>query len=171
MTNVLPFEHGPDAPQCAGCGYVLRGVRSPECPECGKVRQRRIAYFDRDEFDAVRAALDHAGVACEFHDPRVGVIGMLTLLDGVNLCPVILLDWKNQPRAEEALENVGLSMPVALVDEREPFCPCCGLVLRRRDPSGGRCDVCATPYSWFESSHGHPDEFQADGEHEHAQSD
>ena len=171
MANVLPFEHGPQTPLCAGCGYVLRGVRSPLCPECGKVRQRRIAYFDREEFDAVRAALDLAGVGFDFHDPRVGVIGMLTLLDGVNLCPVILLDWKNQQPAEEALERVGLSMPVALVDAGEPFCPSCGLVLRRRDPSGGRCEVCSTQYSWFESSHDQPDEFHADDEHEHAQSD
>ncbi len=171
MADALPFERGPDGPHCAHCGYLLRGVRSPLCPECGKARRRRIAYFDRTEFDAVRAALDLAGVEYEYHDPRVGIIGMLTLLDGVNLCPVILLGWKSLPRAEVALEDVGLALPEALVDAAEPFCPCCGFLLAPRDPKGGRCEICSSRYTWFESSHDGPDEFQADGEHDHAQSD
>lgn len=171
MANVLPFERGPDGPHCAHCGYLLRGTRSPLCPECGKTRQRRIAYFDREEFDAVRAALEQAGVAFESHDPRLGIIGMLTLLDGVNLYPVIKLEWANLPHAEEALENVGLSLPIALVDAGEPFCPSCGTLLKRRDPTGGRCEVCSTQYSWFEASPDDQDDPQVDDEHEHAQSD
>jgi len=139
----------PDGPLCPHCGYLLRGVRSPVCVECGRERCRRLTFFDRIEFDAFRAAFGLARVPYVCSDPGQGILGMATVIDGVNIRPVIMLAWKNFDAAEAALEEFGLALPVALVDSASPFCPCCGFSLRRgvEDP---RCEVCGTRCAWYE---------------------
>lgn len=162
MTPPPSQATSPDGPLCIHCGYNLRGVRSPICAECGKPRARRITYFDRMEFDAVRAALDLAGVPYSYHDPAVGVVGMLTIVHGFNVRPVIMIEWSDLPAAEAALEDAGLSIPVVLVDHTHPFCPCCGFELPTGPTSADtcRCTVCGTACTWFEPSS--EDETEAD---------
>lgn len=149
--------------RCSKCGANLSGLRSKVCPGCGEPRRRRLRYFDRLHFDAVRAALDLAEVPYEFHDVRIGVIGMLTLLDGVNLQPVILIAWDDQRRAEEALDRAGLTPPVALIDREHPYCPVCGFTLRAR-AGECRCEVCNTLCAWFAPAQS--DEEEDEDEHD-----
>lgn len=145
------IEHDPNAegPVCQHCGYLLRGVRSPVCVECGRERVRRLMFLERMEFEAFRAAFDLAGVPHEYSDPQKGMLGMQTVAYGLRISPMILLAWRDIGRAEAALEEVGLSLPVALVDAEAPYCPCCGFALPG-DVDDPRCVVCGTRCAWYD---------------------
>lgn len=151
------IQHDPNAsgPVCQHCGYLLRGVRSAICVECGRERVRRLTFLDRMEFDAFRAAFDLAGVPHEYSDPSKGMLGMETVAYGLSISPMILLTWRHIEAAEAALEAVGLSLPVSLVDEEEPYCPCCGFALDRALDEV-RCGVCGTRCAWYDE-HGPPE--------------
>jgi len=162
MQNTPPFDEESDGPTCHKCGYILRGLRSPNCSECGEPRVRRISYFERQHFDAIRAALDLADVPYAYHDPTVGVVGMHNLLDGVNFQPVLFIRWRDLRNAEAAIEQVGLTPPVALIDETHPYCPCCGFLLPPPDQDECRCAVCGTICAWYDPADTNDDDFQHD---------
>lgn len=157
-----PFDTEMDGPHCHKCGYLLRGVRSSMCTECGEPRTRRLSYFDRMQFDAIRAALDLADVPHTYADPSLGAIAMHNMVHGFNFQPILTIRWTEQLRLEQAIESVGLTPPVALIDEIHPYCPCCGFLLVRPEVGETRCTVCNTLCAWYDPD----DEDEDEGEDE-----
>lgn len=162
MTHCAEFDMVRDGPRCEHCDYLLRGVRSPLCVECGRDRVRRLTFLDRLEFDAFRAAFDLAGVPHEYSDPRKGMLGMGTVAYGLRIPPMILLAWRNFEAAEAALESVGLSLPIALIEEDHPWCPCCGFAVHANELEDPRCGVCGTRCAWYHEQETPDDAGRAD---------
>ncbi|SRR5690554_4317334 len=119
---------------CLGCGYVLDGLESTQCPECGtsfdhsdpatfrRILQNpmRIARLSIGEASAAALALNRMGIPVQAEPESGRIIGHIDLPQGSL--------WVN--REDEERARVVLNELVHRRETRESWtCPNCGEVL------------------------------------------
>ena len=69
-----------DGLPCPGCGYLLRGLRSPECPECGIDYRAALRNPPPSSWTRLHEYwLDHVWVRCTAFLPLCLVAGFISL--------------------------------------------------------------------------------------------
>ena len=127
---------------CTDCGYDVRQISSPRCPECGTDRYLYLTLTDPSWHGRAKEALETAGLLAKAIDPGFGPNATNSEL-WVLMC--------NREKVEDCLATAGLEYPferVNIVDPGEPICPACD---ERLDPENvsERCPKCSAFITWI----------------------
>ncbi len=134
--------------RCEFCGYDLRGITSPLCPECGQSKTVSLRFDDSEHYHRARAALEQRRLLVSFVNAGLASEIVYATAKAAGWLRVGATDLE---RAITTLDESGVVWTedgMTTVFREEPSCPTCSRDLRNE--TGPACPGCGGHFQWGE---------------------